>query len=471
VARILVTGAGLGGLITAMLLADDGHDVTVLERDDMLPPTGPAEAWKSWERTGVNQFHQLHFFQSRFRAIVESELPLVAKGLDDAGALRFNAIALAPPEFTGGQRDGDGDFEALTGRRPVVEAALAAAAEAVPGLTVRRGVGVRGLVAGPPTRGVPNVTGVVAETGEAFQADLVVDATGRRSPLPAWLEGIGASRPVEELEDSGFVYYGRHFRAADGSQPALLGPLLQDYGSLSILMLPADNGTWGVGIITSAKDKALRGLRHVDRWMKTVRSFPLVAHWVEGEPLDPDVAVMAKIEDRHRQFVVDGRPVATGVVAVGDSWACTNPSLGRGATMGAIHALALRDLVRDAGLDDPLALAAGWDAATAATVEPWYAATLRYDRHRLAEIEANIGGEPYDPGDPEWEMTKALMFAAGQDADCLRGFLSIASLVRTPDEVFGDSVVAEKVFTVGAAWRDATLLGPGRAELAALASG
>ena len=37
-AQILVLGAGLGGLSTAMLLARDGHEVTVLERDPAEPP-------------------------------------------------------------------------------------------------------------------------------------------------------------------------------------------------------------------------------------------------------------------------------------------------------------------------------------------------------------------------------------------------------------------------------------------------
>ena len=52
---------------------------------------------------------------------------------------------------------------------------------------------------------------------------------------------------------------------------------------------------------------------------------------------------MAKIEDRIRSLVVDGRPVATGVLTVGDSWACTNPSVGRGISIGMLHAVALRD--------------------------------------------------------------------------------------------------------------------------------
>ena len=44
---------------------------------------------------------------------------------------------------------------------------------------------------------------------------------------------------------------------------------------------------------------------------------------------------------------MEGRPVATGLVAVGDSWACTNPSIGRGASIGLLHAVALRDVLRE----------------------------------------------------------------------------------------------------------------------------
>src|SRR5690606_31952615 len=99
------------------------------------------------------------------------------------------------------------------------------------------------------------------------------------------------------------------------------------YESLSILTLPADNGTWGVGFVTSARDRALRALRDRETWMRVLAGYPVCAHWGEGEPLAPDVAVMAGIEDRHRSLVVDGQPVATGIAAVGDSWAATNPSL------------------------------------------------------------------------------------------------------------------------------------------------
>lgn len=464
-ASLVVTGGGMAGLTVAMLLADDGHQVTVLERD-AAPPPPPSEAWESWARRGVNQFRMLHFLQPRYRLEVERSLPRVITALEDAGALRLNLLDHVPADMAGGRRPGDDVFTGVTARRPVVESVVATCAEATPGVTVRRGVAVSELTTGPPThRGVLHVTGVCTDHGEQIGADLVIDATGRRSPLPDWLGAAGARRPQEELEDSGFIYYGRHFQSADGSLPVLLGPLVQSYGSISVLLLPADNGTWGVGIIASGADTAMRAVRDSDVWAAVMRSLPLAAHWIDGAPLEDRVQVMGKIEDRRRRFVVDGEPVATGVVAVADSWACTNPSLGQGITMATLHALALRDLLREVPVDDPWRLSEMWDEATTRTVEPWYEATLRLDRHRLAAIAAEVRGEAYEPDDPAWEVMQALEFATGSDPDCLRAFLSVAGLLRTPEEVLADPGALDKVIAHGGGWRDAPRLGPSREQL------
>ncbi|HEY1278778.1 MAG TPA: FAD-dependent oxidoreductase [Acidimicrobiales bacterium] len=471
-AKIVVTGGGLIGLSTAMLLADDGHEVTVLERDPAGPPAVADEAWTEWERRGVNQFRMIHFFLPRFRLVMEKELPRVIEAFDAAGALRLNPLKDAPPELTGGFRDGDEIFEAVTARRPVGETVVATLAESTPGVTVRRGVAVVGLITGTPvTPGVPNVTGVLTESGEEISADLVVDATGRRSPLPTWLADAGARPPDEELDDCGFIYYGRHFRSADGSVPFALGGLLQHYDSVSMLTLPADNGTWGVGVITSAKDPTLRALRDVDTWTRVVRSYPLIAHWLDGSPIDEQVAVMAKIEDRHRDFVVDGTPVVTGLVAVGDSWACTNPSVGRGISIGVLHAVALRDLVRSHDLNDPLGVAKEWHDITIATVEPFFRSTLAFDRHRLAEIDAQIAGVPYEPDDPGWKLGQRLQAGVGADPELLRGFLKIATLNATPEEVFADNGMIERALRVGGPLEDTPAPGPNRAELLAAVAG
>jgi 2-polyprenyl-6-methoxyphenol hydroxylase-like FAD-dependent oxidoreductase len=471
-ARIVMVGAGVVALGTAMLLAGDGHQVIVLERDPEGPPADPVEAWEGWQRPGLNQFRLGHAFLGGFRAIVDAELPAVSKTLQGNGALRLNFVRdVLPAQMTGGWQDGDEDYEWLTGRRVMVEAVLAAAAEATPGIEVRRGMAAAGLSTGASAQaGVPHVTGVRTKAGESIAADLVVDMSGRRSALPGWLADIGARAPAEELEDCGFVYFQRTFRSADGSVPPMIGPPQIHWGTISSLTLPADNGTWAVVLVTSSKDTALRPLREADRWEAVVRGLPLVAHWLDGTPIDDSVQVMARLEDRYRGFVVDGTPVATGVVPAADSWACSNPANGRGASIGMLHALVLRDQLRAVGLADPAEFAAAFHAATADTVEPWYRTTLATDRHWLGRIEAGLRGAAYDPPDDWYQLEKALDAASAQDPEILRASFDIRFVLRPPHEVFARPGLRDKVLRIGSGWRDEPPFGPTREQLLALAS-
>jgi 2-polyprenyl-6-methoxyphenol hydroxylase-like FAD-dependent oxidoreductase len=164
----------------------------------------------------------------------------------------------------------------------------------------------------------------------------------------------------------------------------------------------------------------------------------------------------------------DGTPVATGVVAVADSWSCSNPANGRGASIGMLHARTLRDQLRTAGLDDPAAFAGAFHKATAESVEPWYRTTLATDRHRLGETEAGIGGETYDSPDPWYQLEKAMNAAAGQDPDCLRALLDIRFVLRGPDEVFARPGLRDKTLRLGSGPRDEVRIGPDRQQLLAL---
>jgi 2-polyprenyl-6-methoxyphenol hydroxylase-like FAD-dependent oxidoreductase len=447
-----------------LLLARDGHHVRLLERDAAAPPPPGGDPWTDWERRGVGQFHLLHGFLPRFRELLDAELPDATVALEADGAARVNRLLDLPTAVTGGRRPGDERFESVTGRRPMVEATLARLVDRQPGVDVRRGIAVRGLLTDDESRCIaPHVVGVVTEDGEELRADVVIDAGGRRTQLPSMLEAIGARVPGEKREDVGYVYYCRHFRSTDGELPAALGPPLQHYDSITVVALPADHVTWGIAIVASGRDRPVRAARDPDVWTRVIKSYPLMAHWLEGEPITA-IDVMAGISDKRRSTFAAGGPVATGYLAVGDAWACTNPSLGRGATIGLRHAVALRDLLRElsAADDDVVDVTARWHELTEQTVGPLYRDNLDFSRHRSREMEAQVAGLPYDPPDPKWQMGKRLAARAAADPDLLRTATAIGTLLSSPAEALAEPTVRAKLESVAPA---PPLPGLTRAEL------
>jgi hypothetical protein len=189
----------------------------------------------------------------------------------------------------------------------------------------------------------------------------------------------------------------------------MVGPPLAPIGSISVVRLPGDHDTWSVTVFTATGDQPLKRLRDAASWTRVVAACPLHAPWLEGEPIT-GILPMSGIMDRYRRFVVDGRPVATGFFAVADAWACTNPSAGRGLTVGFKHAVRLRDILHR-GDADPYALAEEFHEITETEIAPWYWSQIADDRTRIAEITAvREGRQPPPPAD---ELAQLIMTCAG----------------------------------------------------------
>ena len=90
--RLLIIGGGICGLGTALLLARDGYEVTVLERDDSPLPASAHDAWEGWNRPSVGQFRQPHNFMPGLRLLLEAELP----DIQDASRRRLTVRPVAP---------------------------------------------------------------------------------------------------------------------------------------------------------------------------------------------------------------------------------------------------------------------------------------------------------------------------------------------------------------------------------------
>lgn len=450
-------GGGVCGLAAGMMLARDGHAVTLLERDPAPAPGSVESAW-SWERAGVPHFRQPHGLQPRARQVLEEELPDVGGALVAAGATPADPIAIMPPTIADRRpRPGDERFRTLSVRRPALEQVVARAAGDQPGLTVRRGTAAAALLV-RGMNGSSHVTGVRTDAGDELHADLVVDAMGRGSRLPRLLAGAGLNPPAEESVDARFVYYTRYFHGADA--PEVRAPRLTAIGSFSIVTLNGDNGTWSVTLFAAAADRSLKRLRDVDAWTRVVRACPRHAHWLEGEPIT-GVLPMAGVMDRHRAPA----PAAGGIVSVADAWACTNPTRGRGIALGLMHVALLRDVVRER-LDEPRALAAEWRERTERELAPWYRECVESDRARLGDMDAHRSGrEPEAPRDPDAVLRAALFAAMPHDADAFRAGMEIIGCLAPPEEVLSRPGFADHVRAVAAGRVPAGTMGPDRDEL------
>jgi hypothetical protein len=217
-------------------------------------------------------------------------------------------------------------------------------------------------------------------------------------------------------------------------------------------------------VFISAGDQALKKLRDPRHWTALLRACPLHSQWLDGEPIT-GVLPMAGVINRYWRFVVDGVPIATGIVSVGDSCACTNPSGGRGIPMGLMHAVGTVDVVGQ-HLDNPLVLALAHDSMTETRVTPWYRNTVELRRRRNALYNAFLEGRPEpQPTDPRAHVTDALAIAMMYDADLFRAWLEIPSVQALPQEIMARPGVVDRIMQVARTHEAVIPPGPSREEL------
>jgi 2-polyprenyl-6-methoxyphenol hydroxylase-like FAD-dependent oxidoreductase len=342
--------------------------------------------------------------------------------------------------------DPDPQFATLTtSRRPVLELAFARAAAKTRGVEIRRGAVVESLVTGPEAvRGVPHVVGVRLAEGETLSADLVVDAAGRRSALGTMIVDVGGKEMPTQSTEVGFMYTTRYYR---GELPEYRAEMLSPLGSISALTIHGDDNTWGATLYSHPSDKPFRRLRDPEVFERVYRQLPDHAHWVDGEPIT-EPASMTSTSNMIREFVVDDVPAATGLVPLGDAFAFTNPSIGRGIAIGVIHSVDVVDQVAPV-LDDPAALATAWKTATDRRARLFVEATIDYDRVRAPEVEAAMEGRVHEHTDPAALAFVAMNNARHRDQFVFENFRDIATLSATTGEVLSRDGVFERVIEFG----------------------
>jgi len=479
--HVVVIGGSVAGLGAGLALANDGHRVTILEGDASPMPESHVAAFERWERRGSPQTRHSHALLARLRNLIRDHAPeLLAKLLAcGAGELRFtDMLAQLGPDAA--PQPGDDDVVLLACRRATFEWVLRRHVLDTGLVDFRDGVRVTGLLAKPGAP--PRVTGVrLAEAGGVLEADLVVDASGRRSKLRDWLAEAGCEPIRQESEPCGIFYTSRFYRLRDGVEPpALDGPIVgEDLGYLKIGLFPGDARIFSITLAASPDDDALRAVLHRPAFEAAAAALPQVAPWVDpgvSEPIS-EVHAMANLNNTRRFLVEAGEPRVTGFAAIGDALIHTNPITGRGCSLAWVGAFELARALADHG-DDPRELVLAYDAAVEREIVPWYLMQVQQDRDAVEVSRAQQRGE--DPfrmvredgtNDPRAFMRsvirEGLIPALRSDATVLRRFMRLMNLLDPPADLMRDPAFFGRVV---ACWnqrdqREPERAGPRRAEM------
>ncbi len=416
--RAVVLGASMGGLLAARVLAESYADVLVVDRDQL---TGVTTA-----RRGVPQGRHVHGLLARGQQILEELFPrfteeMISAGVPtgDLGELRwyFNGKRLEPAT-TG--------CICVSAARPVLEGHVRTRLAALPNVTFMEQCDIVGLVATPDSARVTGVTirepGAAADT--ALAADLVVDATGRGSRMPTWLEELGYERPAEDRIKIRLTYTTRHYRLPD---EAILN------GDLSINPVSSPSHPRGAFFSRIEGGRCILSLTGVlgdsaptddDGFLDFVRSLPVPDIYdviKDAEPLDEPVSFHYPASVRRHYERLTRFPA--GLLVIGDAACSFNPVYGQGMTVSAQEALTLRSHLRKGAPPQ----ASRFFKDIAAVIEVPWGISAGGDT-TFPEVEAP---RPFMVRMMNSYMAK-LQAAATQDGVVTRTFMRVAGLVEPP---------------------------------------
>lgn len=395
---VLVIGAGIGGLCTALMLAPTGREITVLERDGPIGNDDPDELFREWRRTGVGHLRQSHAFLARLRSIMKAEHPQLLEELKAMGVreLTFDMMLTASQQKRYRPAPEDHEMTFVTSRRTTLELAMRRYVERLGNVKIRSGFLVRRLLTEKLPEGVIGVKGVAGQHDGAdaeLHADIIIDASGKSGFTFDQLLEEGA-KVHEEKEDAGILYFTRHYRLKPGQPEPDRNenpPASGDLGYLKYGVFPGDNGNFSITIALPEVELELRkSILDPEIFHRITLQLPGLVPWTNETRSEPTSKVfgMGDLVSRWRDMVVEGKPATRGYFALGDTLIRTNPLYGRGCSFAAVGAQVLRQVLDETRDMDSRAIT--YHERLTAELRPFYLTQRRQDRSAIKRAKETL---------------------------------------------------------------------------------
>lgn len=423
----VVLGASMAGLLAARVLSESFEQVTVVERDVL-----PADAE---HRRGVPQSRHVHVLLARGASILEDLFPAFVAEAEAAGAQTTDALGQVRLLLSG-QRllQTDIGLRSLLCGRPLLESLVRARVRALGGVSFLERHDVVGLTATPDGRRVTGVR-LHADGGErerTIEADVVLDATGRGSRAPVWLQELGHGRPTVDKVQVGLAYSTRTYRLPQGAmgKDQLILNNATPANLRAAVLAEQEHGLARLTLAGMLGNRPPLDPNAFNTFAANLH-FPDIFEAIrDAEPLDDPVGFRYPANVRHRYERMRSFP--DGFLVLGDAVSAFNPVYGQGMTSAAMQAEAMRTVLTD---DKQLTRRSYFQAIAKAVNPAW---------------QISAGGDLAFP-DVQGRRTPAVRMinaylpkvhaAAAHDVDMAVAFIRVGSLMDRPESLLRPDIV------------------------------
>jgi 2-polyprenyl-6-methoxyphenol hydroxylase-like FAD-dependent oxidoreductase len=319
--------------------------VTIIDRDRFVE--------QAEFRNGAPQSRHLHILLARGHRIMERLFPGLDAELDAAGVpmlnlgLDVNAVA-----FGGKVPDYPSQYQTRSSSRVLLESIVRRRLKQ----DTRVKLIEEAEVTAVQTNAGRSVTGVrVQRRGkgqETIDADLVIDASGRNSRAPQWLEALGYAAPAVTTINAFLGYATRWYRKPENfnaSWKAVLTGSRPTTNPRGGGLFPVEEDRWVLTLAGTARQYPPTDDEGFLDFARNLIDLTIYETIKELDPLSP-IYGYRRTENRWMHFE-RLRRWPDRFIVLGDAACCFNPIYGQGMTVSALEAMLLDRLLREQSND------------------------------------------------------------------------------------------------------------------------